>query len=150
MASWLAADRHRRGQRLGLTRSIDIEEVEMPTEIRLTVSPNDPTVTSQDLEELVLELKAEIEQSSNYSIPVNETQGHNEGALGPEWLPVLTAILSAPVAIQTVKSLFNIIGDWIKRRKPVMITIEGPKGKYVITGENMSGDEIQRVAAKIV
>src|SRR5258708_15601011 len=101
----------------------------MSAELRLTVVPTDPIPPDQ-LEELVLELKNDIEQSSNFGIPIRETQRKNEGTLGPEWLPVLTAVLAAPVALEIAKGLVVIITELMKRRKPVEITIDGSKGKY--------------------
>jgi hypothetical protein len=121
-----------------------------PIELQLIVSPLSAATTKDELEEITLELKDEIEQSNIFGVSVNETQKHNAGTLGPEWLPVLAAILSAPVAIEATKGLVTIALDWLRRRKLVGITLKGPKGEYVIKGEGLTGDEIAKVAAKIV
>jgi len=122
----------------------------MTNTIRLAISPTVGTLKPQDIESLVLEIKDEVEQSDTFGISLSETQQKNKGTLGPEWLPVLTAVLSAPVATLAVKGLIITLQDWLRRRKPVTITIEGPKGNYTITSVNMSGEEIERVVTKIV
>jgi phage/plasmid-associated DNA primase len=115
----------------------------------LSATLTEPGANSADLENSVLELKDQIEHSLE-GIVINETHKKNDGALGPEWLPVLTAILSAPVAIEMVKGVVTIVLDWMRRRKNVTLTIEGPNGKHVFSGTNLSGEEISQIAKKVV
>jgi hypothetical protein len=121
----------------------------MNTEIRLAVSPFG-AVTSDELESIVLELKDEIEQATRFETPVSETHVQNEGTLGPEWVPVLVAVLSAPVAVEMTKGILSIVQDWLSRRKPVKITFHGPKGSYAITGENVGARDLSEVVASII
>ena len=121
----------------------------MPFQISLTIVPETATLSAKKLEELVLELKDEIEHSSSFGPSISETHRKNDGTLGPEWVPVLTAILSPPIAVEAVKGLVTIVCDWMRRRKPVTVTIEGPKGRQIITGTNMTGDEIGKIVTKI-
>jgi len=122
----------------------------MTNAFEITISPIADSLTSQELEECTLDLKTEIEQSGTFGISVSETQQKNDGMLGPEWLPVLTAILSAPVAIKAIEGLIRLLQDWMRRRKPISISLKGPKGKYTLTADNMSADEMKRIAEKLI
>jgi hypothetical protein len=64
-------------------------------ELRLICVPTSATMDSSELEELVLELKSEIEQAPTSGFQINETHQHTDGTLGLEWLPILTAIVSS-------------------------------------------------------
>jgi hypothetical protein len=121
----------------------------MSIQLSLKIAPAAATVTADELERLVLELKSEIEQSQNPAVRVDETKRINKGALGPEWLPELTIILSSAVGIEVIKGLVTIVCEWMKRRKPVTVVIVGPRGSHMIAAENMSSEDIQRIASKI-
>jgi hypothetical protein len=80
------------------------------------------SMDSRELEDLVLELKSEIDVAPISGFQIHETQQQNEGALGPEWLPILTAIVSSHLAVEVVKALAIIsrsrgqgAAGWIKR-----------------------------------
>jgi hypothetical protein len=119
-------------------------------ELSITCVPTSGAVDTRELESLVLELKTEIEAAPTSGFQISETQGKNEGALGPEWLPILTAIVSSQVAVEITKGIITTIRDWLRRRKPVEVTIKGPKGEYTITGSQLSSTEIERISEKVV
>jgi hypothetical protein len=120
------------------------------TELHLICTPTSSSVDSRELEELVLELKSEIERAPGSGYQIKETYRHNKDALGPEWLPILTAIITSHLAVELVKSLTSLVREWLARQKPVTVTIKGPNGEYTVTGEHMAGAEIERIAAHIV
>jgi hypothetical protein len=121
----------------------------MTTEISLSVVAEHTEIPSAEVEQAVLELKQEIEHGSNFSIPVNETQEKREGTLGPEWLPILVAILASPVVVEGMKGLIQIVNDWLKRRRPFKVILKGPKGSYTISGNNITPDDLASIARNI-
>jgi Effector Associated Constant Component 1 len=118
--------------------------------LTFTVAPTDAGVDSSDLEKLVLELKSEFNAAPTAGFQINETQGKNEGTLGPEWLPILTAVVSSQLALEVTKGLISIVRDWLSHRKPVVVTIKGPKGEYKLTGEALTSGEIEKIAERVV
>jgi hypothetical protein len=118
--------------------------------LTFTVAPTNAGVDSSDLEKLVLELKSEFNVAPTAGFQISETQGRNEGTLGPEWLPILTAVVSSQLALEVTKGLISIIRDWLSHRKPVAVTIKGPKGEYTLTGEALTSAEIEKIAERVV
>ena len=119
------------------------------TELTLAFAPTEAGVNSSDLEKLVLELKSEFDAAPVSGYQINETQEKNEGTLGPEWLPILTAVVSSQLALEVTKGLISTIRDWLSHRKPVAVTIKGPKGDYTITGSSLTSAEIEKIAEKV-
>src|SRR5688572_12015309 len=102
------------------------------------------------IESLTLDLKAEIEQASRYSIPVRENHHDVSGSLGPEWLPILTAVVAAPITSEVVKGLFGIVSSWISRQRGVSVTIEGPKGKVTFSNKNIPPSDVEAAVRLIM
>ena len=73
------------------------------TELTMEFVPTEGGVDTSDLEDLVLELKSEFQAAPTTGYQINETQRKNEGALGPEWLPILTAVVSSQLAVEVAK-----------------------------------------------
>jgi hypothetical protein len=53
------------------------------------------------------------------------------------------------LAAEVAKGLISLIKEWVASKKPVTVTIKGPKGEYEITGENISGTDMQKLAAQL-
>ncbi len=118
--------------------------------VTFTVAPTESRVGSAELEKFVLELQSEFNAAPAAAFQIKETQGKNPGALGPEWLPILTAVVSSQLALEVTKGLISTVRDWLSHRKPVVVTIKGPKGEYTITGESLTSAEIEKIAERVV
>ncbi|MGF1615178.1 MAG: hypothetical protein ACFCVA_15085 [Gammaproteobacteria bacterium] len=91
-------------------------------------------------EEDVLDLKDWLEHNVS-SISVKEKPSEpKEGTLGVEWLPILTAVLSAPTAVV----LANAVRDWMRyRKKKLRIVISKPDGTHLtVESENIPPNEL--------
>src|SRR4051794_5810707 len=115
------------------------------TELTFIFTPTESDIDSSDLEKLVLELKSELDTAPMAGFQINETQGKNQGTLGPEWLPILTAVVSSQLVLEVTKGLIAIVKDWLSHRKPVAITIKGPQGEYTIAGESVTSEEVEKI-----
>ena len=122
----------------------------MDPKLLIAVEPNQEEMAKSELEELVLELQSEIQSDRLTGFQIDETHRQNPDALGPEWVPILTAVVSSHLAVEVTKGLVSIIRDWLARRKPVQVTIKGPRGDYTITGDHLSGPELEKIALKVV
>ena len=120
----------------------------MNDRLNLTVLPAGEEMTPRELERLVLELKSELETGVDATIRENSRQ--REGTLGPEWLPVLTVLIGAPVTAEIAKAIVSVVRDWWRRKKPVTVSITADDGKaYVITGSNLTGEEIAIIVGRL-
>src|SRR4051794_25121909 len=116
------------------------------SEIQIRLEPTNARVTADELESSIVELRSELEAFSDHPIRIDEKKKKSEGTLGPEWLPVLVAVLAAPATTEAVKGLISIVTDWLKRRKAIRIILTGPNGEYVISSENVSELSAKEIA----
>ena len=86
-------------------------------------------------EEDVLDLKDWLENADVAGLSVTETSEQREGTMGPEWVPILTALLSGPAVIV----LANAVRDWVKYRKKKLkaVIVKADGTSITIESENM-------------
>lgn len=112
-------------------------------EVRFADSGN--TNASTSLEEVVKLTKDEMLSNDQADFIVRETFVDRPGRMGPEWLPVLTAILSAPAVLLAIEEMFKIIKARLADSPSLIVTLANGPTTVTITSysaDRMSASEI--------
>lgn len=108
--------------------------------LEITVSSN-----SKDATDLVRWLEAEdsvvlkdLRQSSNPA---------NEGEMGSELLPILTAVLVSPLLVELVKSIFGWLSA-TRHESPIKVTVDGRSVEFTASNKELVNEIVATLTKK--
>jgi hypothetical protein len=94
------------------------------------------------LEKNVQFVKSELERSG---IVVRETYVNHEDTLGPEWLPVLSVILSGPAVLLAIRAIRDTLKSYFENNGSITVTIKRDGQEIRLNADNinvLSADKI--------
>jgi len=98
-----------------------------------------------ELEDILGEARVALESAELPGLTTEETHAKREGKLGPEWLPILTATLSAPAVLLAIRAVRDVLKEKISKDKKLSIKISANKGEVLIDSSNISEDKLGEI-----
>lgn len=96
------------------------------------------------LESAVHLVKDDLERSG---ISVKETYSNPQGTLGPEWLPVLTAILSGPAILLSIRAIRDVLKTYLTNRSSLTVIVKKDGKEVTLDARNIDSVSEHEIAA---
>ena len=117
----------------------------MRTHVKFAFELSEPEAYTGELENIVTDARVALESADIPGLTTKETQQKRDGKLGPEWLPVLTALLSAPAVLLAIRAVRDVLKEKIKKIKKLSIKISTEQGEAVLNSENVDDEQIKEI-----
>jgi hypothetical protein len=99
-----------------------------------------------ELEEITLAAKHELEQQN---VIADETHRINEGKLGPEWLPVLSVLLSGPAVLLAVQAIRDVAKSALAKERAVRVTLKRGDKECLLTFDNIDAKTVKDILKQL-
>jgi len=109
----------------------------MRTHVKFEFELSKPEAYAGELENIVSDARIALESADIPGLTTKETHQKRDGKLGAEWLPVVTALLSAPAVLLAINVVRDLLKEKIKKIKKLSIKITTEQGEVIINSENV-------------
>jgi hypothetical protein len=117
----------------------------MRTHVKFAFELGEPEAYAGELESIVMDARIALESAGIPGLTTEETQQKRDGKLGAEWLPVVTALLSAPAVLLAIRAVTDVLKEKIKKIKKLSIRISTEQGEAVFNSENIGDKQIKEI-----
>jgi hypothetical protein len=112
-------------------------------------SPDRQQATGQgarELESAIHTVKTELERQG---LSVQENYAERSGTLGPEWLPILTAILSGPAVLVSIRAIRDVLKTYLVHHGSLTVTVKRNGNQIVLDAKNIDSVSESKIAESL-
>ena len=102
--------------------------------------------SARELERAVQVAKREFERNG---VIVSETHIERPATLGPEWVPILTAVLSTPAVLIGIRAIRDVLKSWLQEHATLSVTLKRDGMELTVNAKNIDSLAEREIAKSL-